>query len=406
MSEPAAALPMTPLERRASFSLASIFALRVLGLFLVLPVFAIDAARLPGGEDAFLVGFALGIYGLTQGCLQLPFGAASDRFGRKKVILIGLVIFALGSFIAALADSLFWLTVGRALQGAGAISAAVTASIADLTRESQRSKAMALVGGSVGLMFALSLVLAPLIYGSVGLSGLFALTGFLVLGAMAVVVWVVPPIPAPLRDPDQRKPSFREVVLEPDLLRLNFGIFSLHMVQMAMFVALPGVLVSQFGLPVAEHWKLYLPVVLASFSLMMPPLNWAERHGRVRSLFCMSVLLVAAVQFGLWAQPAGLVWMAGLLFVFFVGFNLLEAMLPSMVSRIAPAASKGTALGIYNTTQALGLAAGGMVGGALQSRGGAPLVFVACGVLLAVWMVVAITHRRWPKPGGSMAAAH
>jgi MFS family permease len=397
---------MTPLERRASVSLASIFALRVLGLFLVLPVFAIDAARLPGGESAFAVGFALGIYGLTQGCLQIPFGAASDRFGRKKIILIGLVIFALGSFIAALAESLTWLAVGRALQGAGAISAAVTASIADLTRETQRTKAMALVGGSVGLMFALSLVLAPLLYGSIGLSGLFWLTGIMVVLAMGVVIWIVPPIPAPDRSAQARRPRFAEVALEPDLLRLNFGIFVLHAVQMSMFVALPGMLLHQLGLPVAEHWKLYLPVVLASFAIMMPPLNWSERKGRIRTLFCASVALVGLVQLGFMAEPAHLGWMLVLLFIFFVAFNWLEAMLPSMVSRIAPAAAKGTALGIYNTTQALGLAAGGMLGGALQARGGAPLVFAVCAGILAVWFLVAMTHRRWPKPGGAMATAH
>ncbi|MBP6650963.1 MAG: MFS transporter, partial [Xylophilus sp.] len=235
---------MTPLERRASLSLAGIFALRMLGLFLVLPVFALEARKYPGGDDPAMVGLAMGIYGLTQAFLQIPFGIASDRLGRKRVIVAGLLVFAAGSLVAAMADSLGGLLIGRALQGAGAVSAAVTALLADQTRDGVRTKAMALVGGSIGLMFALALVLAPMLAALIGLSGLFGLTCALALAGIAVVLWVVPP--EPVRHaiaPQGRLAGMAEVWAQPDLRRLNLGVFVLHTVQMAMWVAVPAMLV-------------------------------------------------------------------------------------------------------------------------------------------------------------------
>ena len=267
---------MTRLEIRASVSLASIFALRLLGLFLILPVFAVYAQSIPGGTDATLVGLALGIYGLTQGLLQVPYGAASDRWGRKPVIAAGLVVFAAGSFIAAAADDIGWTIVGRAIQGAGAISAAVTAFIADATRDEHRTKAMALVGASVAATFAGSLVLAPALYDAIGVKGLFAMTGVLVVAAIGVLLWVVPPAPPPVPRVDRR--GWREAVIDRQLLRLNFGIFALHTVLMAMFVVVPVLLVQSGGLPLAQHWKVYLPVIVLSFALMMKPLIVAERR--------------------------------------------------------------------------------------------------------------------------------
>src|SRR5690606_34383661 len=315
--------PMTPGELRASVSLASVFALRMLGLFLILPVFAVHARGLPGGENAMLVGLALGVYGLTQAMLQLPFGMASDRFGRKPVIVAGLLVFALGSFVAAAADTVWLAIVGRALQGAGAISAAVTALIADATRESQRTKAMAMVGGSIGVTFALSLVLAPLLYGAIGMGGIFAATGVLALAAIVAVRWAAPDSPPILPgshgDPlaggeggAPRRSSFAAVALEPDLLRLNLGIFVLHAVQMAMFVVVPAWLVERAGLALDAHWKLYLPVVLLSFALMVPPMIAAERRGRLRPVFVGSVALLLAVQLLFALSPPGLVALAGL----------------------------------------------------------------------------------------------
>jgi MFS family permease len=391
---------MTPHELRASLSLASLYALRMLGLFLVLPVFAVHAAQLPGGASALQVGLVLGAYSLTQGMLQLPFGMASDRFGRKPVIVFGLVLFALGSLVAALAQDITLTIIGRALQGTGAISAAVTACIADQTRDSQRTKAMAMVGASIGLTFALSLVLAPALYAAIGMPGLFHLTAVLAVLGIGVVLWGVPALPRsePIRG--QAAPltrtSLRDVLRDAELMRLNFGIFALHFVQMAMFVVLPAWLVDRAGLLLADHWKLYLPVVLVSFALMTPPLGWSERHGRVRALFLSAVMLVAVVELGYALGPASAWWFGGLLLVFFTAFNILEALVPSMVSRLAPADARGTALGVYNTTQAIGLFAGGAGGGWAASAFGGTGVFLLCTGVMVAWAAVAAGARRWP----------
>ena len=399
---------MTPNELRASLSLASLYALRMLGLFLILPIFAVHARQLPGGADPVMIGLVLGAYSLTQGLLQLPFGMASDRFGRKPVIIFGLLLFALGSVVAGMADDLVTTVIGRALQGTGAISAAVTACIADQTRDAQRTKAMALVGASIGLTFALSLVLAPLLYEHIGMAGIFHLTGVLALCGIAVVVWAVPALPdRPKAEHVSAPTSFTDVLRDTELMRLNLGIFCLHLVQMAMFVVLPGWLIERAGLPLGEHWKIYLPVVLASFAVMTPQLNFAERKGRVRMVFLVSVAMVLAVQLAFAAQPVGLAPFAVLLLVFFSAFNVLEALVPSMVSRLAPPDARGTARGLYNTTQALGLFAGGAVGGWAFSAFGGAAVFLTCGLAMLVWLVVAAGARRWPaaQPRASRTAA-
>jgi MFS family permease len=397
---------MTAREVRASASLASIFALRMLGLFLILPVFAVHARELPGGDNVTLIGLALGIYGLTQACLQIPFGVASDRWGRKPVIIAGLLLFALGSFIAAAATDLTMTIIGRAIQGAGAISAAVTAMIADSTRDEHRTKAMAMVGASIGLTFALSLVAAPPLYAAIGMAGLFALTGVLALAAIAVVAWVVPPAPmhaGTLSDPAARLP-WPKVVFDPQLLRLNFGIFALHTVQMAMFVVVPVMLVER-GLPLPHHWWVYLPVVLASFALMLPPIIAAERRGRMRVVFLSSVALLVLVQAGLAAHAPSLAWLVAWLLLFFVGFNILEATLPSLISRMAPPASKGLALGVYNTTQAFGLFVGGALGGWLARHAGATGVFAFAAGAMLLWLAIAWGMRELPRRGSAAQAA-
>ncbi|PUE54635.1 MFS transporter [Limnohabitans parvus] len=380
---------MTPMERRASASLAGIFALRMLGLFLVLPVFALEARKYPGGDDPALLGLAMGIYGLTQGVLQLPFGMASDRFGRKRVIVLGLIIFALGSFWAAGATDLTGLLVGRSLQGAGAVSAAVTALLADLTRDEVRTKAMALVGASIGLMFALSLVVAPVLVAIVGLSGLFALTGVLALLGIAVVVWGAPPAPAQTKG--QARGSLKDVLRHAGLMRLNFGVFVLHAVQLAMWVAVPALLV-QSGLPKAAHWQVYLPAVLGSF-VLMGGVFAMERRGHLKKAFLGAIALIALVQVGLLVQSSGtssVMAMAGLLFAFFCGFNVLEATQPSMASRMAPSAVRGTALGVYNTLQSLGFFVGGWLGGWLVKTWGSPALFACCAVAMLAWWLVAL----------------
>ena len=389
---PSAPDTMTRQELRSSGSLALIFALRMLGLFLVLPVFALEAQHYAGGNDPAMVGLALGMYGLTQAVFQLPLGLASDRFGRKKVIIVGLLVFALGSLAAALADSLMGLVWGRALQGAGAVSAAVTALLADLTRDSVRTKAMAMVGGSIALMFSLALVLSPLLAGWVGLSGIFWITLALTLAGMAAVLWVVPP--EPVQHTAMPRGRFADLLAYPDLLRLNAGVFVLHTVQMAMWVAVPTLLV-QAGLVKTAHWQVYLPAVLLSFAAL-GRLFAMERKGQLRSALLLAIVLVLLVQAGLGALTlagdAPSLWLLGAaMLVFFIGFNMLEATQPSLVSRMAPDRLRGAALGAYNTLQSLGLFAGGFLGGWLSRHGSLTGVFAATALLCVVWLVVT-----WP----------
>ncbi len=380
---------MTSTERRASASLASIFALRMLGLFLVLPVFALEARKYPGGDDPALLGLAMGIYGLTQGLLQLPFGMASDRFGRKRVIVIGLLIFAIGSFWAAAATDLRGLLIGRSLQGAGAVSAAVTALLADLTRDEVRTKAMALVGASIGLMFAVSLVLAPALAAVVGLAGLFGITGLLALAGVAVVVWGAPPAP-PMQSGAPRG-RLVDVLRHAGLMRMNLGVFVLHAVQLAMWVAVPALLV-QAGLPKDQHWQVYLPAVLGSF-VLMGGMFALERRGYLKQVFLASILLIGVVELGLLAVSSGtprLPVLAGLLFAFFCGFNVLEATQPSLVSRLAPMPVRGAAMGLYNTLQSLGFFVGGWLGGGLLKSWGSQMLFLCCAVAMLGWWLVAL----------------
>jgi MFS family permease len=391
MQDPARSGRMSREERRAGFSLGSLFALRMLGLFLILPVFAVHAPHLAGGDNLTLVGIALGAYGLTQAILQIPYGLAADRYGRKRVIVIGLLLFAAGSFVAAAATDIYVTIVGRAIQGAGAISAAVMALAADLTREEHRTKTMAIIGASIGLMFAVSLVSAPALYRAIGMAGIFALTGVLALAGIWVTRRVVPPEPAMHEPaaPDLAPATLGSVLRDGELLRLNFGIFALHVAQMAMFVVVPLLLVDRGGLAVAGHWKVYLPVVAASFVLMVPPLLAAERHGRSRRLFLGAIALLGAAQVWLTGWSTGLGSIVLGLLAFFVGFNLLEAAIPSLVTRVAPARAKGTALGVYNTTQAFGLFAGGALGGVFAKHFGASGVFAFCAALMALWAAVA-----------------
>ena len=397
---------MTSGERRATAWLASLFATRMLGLFLVLPVFAVHASQLPGGDNSLWVGLAFGMYGLTQACLQIPFGAASDRLGRKPVMIAGLLIFALGSAVAAVADTVTGLMIGRGLQGAGAISAVVTAALADATRDSQRTKAMAVIGASIALTFALSLVAAPVLYGWIGMGGLFWVIGALALAGV-LVVWKGMPPEQRVQASDEDLLALREwpltrLLKDPDLLRLNLGVFSLHVVQMAMFAVVPLWLVQKGALGATEHWKLYLPALILSLIIMAPLLMRYERQGKGKQLFVGAVILLVLVQLGLaalglaGATSYGLAWMAILLLAFFVGFTILEASLPSLVSRLAPKQAKGSALGIYNTTQAFGLFVGPALAGALQKWYGEAAVFFVCAAVLLLWSMVAPGLTKWP----------
>ncbi len=397
---------MTPRERTASLSLAGIFALRMLGLFLILPVFAVWAQELPGGADPFRTGLALGVYGLTQGLLQIPFGAASDRFGRKPVIALGLMIFAAGSVLAAVADTIDMVTAGRALQGAGAVSAAVTAMISDSVRDAVLTRAMALVGASIGLTFAASLVFSPVLAGAIGVPGLFWLTAALSILAVGVILFVVPSVKPAAAGPaagEERAPSVSRILFDPGLMRLNFGIFVLHMAQMTLFVVVP-VKLSGLELAVGEHWLVYLPAVLIAFAGLMPAIRAAERRGALKRLFLFSIALLMAVFAAFEVLDFSVLGIALLLLVFFFGFNILEASLPSLVSKSAPAAARGLALGVYNTTQSIGLFAGGAVGGWLAGRWGSGAAYAFCALLMLAWLFVArgMQVTRPHEPGSEL----
>jgi MFS family permease len=385
---------MNPAEKRASFGLAGIYGLRMLGLFIILPIFALYAEHLPGGENRMLMGLALGAYGLTQAILQIPAGWLSDRYGRKPVIYAGLVIFAIGSFVAASADNIYWVIIGRAIQGAGAINAAVMALTADLTREEVRTKAMAMIGITIGLTFSISLILSPLLSGFMGVPGIFALTGVLAFVAMFVVRFMIPN-PAITRfhsDTEASGSKFAEVLRNKDLLRLNFGIFSLHAILMSVFIQVPFVLQAN-GLAVAQHWKIYLPVMLIAFVLMVPPIIIAEKKAKMKQVFMLAVFLALCAQALLMVGQHSLWAVAAALLVFFTAFNVLEATLPSLISKIAPLAAKGTAMGVYSSVQFLGAFFGAVMGGILMQQFGGNSVFIFSMILLATWLLVAGTMQ-------------
>jgi len=382
---------MTSVELRAGVSLAGVFGLRMLGLFFILPVLAVHASQIEGGSDLTLVGLALGTYGLAQGILQIPFGAASDRWGRKPVLYAGLAIFAAGSFLGCVADDIWTMIAARTLQGAGAISSVAMALAADLTREQHRTKIMAMIGSTIGLMFALSLVGAPLLYRAIGMDGLFALTGVLCFAAIAIVKYQVPDPVERLR-PSDAAGAPRAVRFDADLVRLNAGIFILHVVLYAMFMVVPPLLV-RAGLSLPDHWKVYLPVVLVSFALIVPAILYADRRNQPKPVLLGAVVLLLGVEAAFAALDGGIALHAVLLLGFFVAFNVLEALLPSLVSRMAPRASRGIAIGVYNTTQTLGVFFGGLLGGWVAAHHGTTGVFALCAVLAAVWLALAVGMR-------------
>ncbi|WP_370590872.1 MFS transporter [Thiohalobacter sp. COW1] len=386
---------MTRGERRAAVSLAGIFAMRMLGLFMILPVFALYADDYTGATPG-LIGLAIGAYGFTQALLQIPFGLLSDRFGRKRIIAIGLLLFALGSLVAALADSIWGVILGRALQGAGAIAAAVMALAADLTREEHRTKAMAVIGMSIGLSFALALVLGPWLGHWIGLSGIFWLTAVLALSGLVILRWSVPSpaLSRPHRDAQPVPAQFLAVLRDARLLRLDFGILALHLILTASFVSLPLVLRDSLGLAPDRHAWLYLPVLVLSVAVMIPFIIQAEKQQRMKPVFLAAIVMVLAGELALVQWQGQLAGVVLALFVFYVGFNILEATLPSLISKTAPADSKGTAMGFYSSSQFLGAFLGGALGGVLHGRFGATGVFLGCALIALVWLAVAAGMER------------
>ena len=380
-------------EWRISGILSGVYALRMLGLFLVLPVLSLYAAELAGSQKSLWIGWAMGAYGLTQACLQLPFGMVSDKWGRKKTIYIGMTMFIVGSFIAAAATSIEWLVLARALQGAGAISAVVTALMSDLIRDSVRTRAMSMVGMSIGLTFALSLVAAPLLVSVIGMSGLFVLTGVSMLLAMFAVYKYVP-------DPEKIVSSNRlpalQVALQPQLWRLNFGIFALHAAQMALFISLPFLFL-QMGIAQEAQWKVYAPMVLFGMVLMVPVIIYGEKKRKLKQTLLFAIGMMVVAQTMLATKHNVVMVMTAALVIYAIAFNVLEAILPSMVAKFAPAEQRGAAMGFYSTAQSIGLFIGGVAGGGLFSRFGFEGVFVFATALMLIWWAIAATGAA-PKP--------
>ncbi|REL28354.1 MFS transporter [Thalassotalea euphylliae] len=388
---------LNSLEKKAAFSLATVFGLRMLGLFMILPVFAIYGPELTGFSPIWL-GLAIGAYGLTQALLQIPMGILSDKFGRKPIIMGGLVVFAIGSVVAAMSDSIYGVVLGRALQGMGAIASAILALAADLTREEQRPKVMATIGMFIGLSFTLALVVGPLVGESYGLSGLFWFTGILTIFAMLMILFMVPNSvhKAPKGDNVAMLDQLGSLAKHPQLARLNIGVFVLHMALTACFIYLPTRLVES-GVALEQHWRLYLPTLLCSFFLMVPFMIIGIKKGKEKEMFLAAITLLALtlLMFGVLANTT--TTLVVLILLFFVAFNYLEATMPSILSRIAPAGVKGSAMGIFSSSQFFGAFAGGAIGGWLANSFDATVVFLVMALIVGVWLVAASGMKRQAK---------
>jgi len=386
---------MSRFERRTAMALSGIFATRMLGLFMILPVFAIYATSLPGQND-FLTGIAIGVYGLTQALFQIPMGMLSDKIGRKPVIIGGLVVFALGSLVAASADDIWIIIIGRAIQGSGAIAAVVMALASDLTREENRVKVMAIIGMSIGLSFALAMVLGPVLQGIIGVPGIFMVTVFLAILGILVVKFLVPTptISTFHRDTELETKNLSQVIFDPQLPRLDFGIMILHTVLTATFLAIPRVLHDNLKFMQADHWQIYLPVLLGSMVLLVPFIIYAERKRKLKQVFSGAIVCLGLAIFGMWSFTNSFTGIVVMLLVFFTAFNLLEASLPSLVAKIAPATKKGTAMGVYSSSQFIGIFIGGLLAGKLSELYGYETIFLMNMVFISIWFLLAISMKQ------------
>ncbi len=382
--------PMTALERRATLALASVYALRMLGLFMMLPVLSLFAEQLEGSTP-FLIGLSVSIYGLSQALLQIPFGLWSDRFGRKKVIVFGLLLFIAGSIVAALSTTIYGVLLGRALQGSGAIAAAVMALAADLTQEVHRTKAMGTIGASIGLSFGVAVTFGPIIAEFVGVQGIFWVTALLALLAILAIIYIVPepPVSKRHRDAEVMPEQMGDALKNPELLRLNYGIFVLHLILTATFVVVP-LLMRNAGLVPADHWKVYLGVMVSAIAIMIPFVIIAEKKHKMKIVFLGAIATLMIADIGLMLVHDQLTGIIVCLGIFFTGFNLLEATLPSLISKTAPGDLKGTAMGVYSTSQFLGAFIGGAVGGWSYGVWGAQAVFLFCTLAALSWFWVSL----------------
>ncbi|WP_031432140.1 MFS transporter [Methylomarinum vadi] len=381
---------MTPMEKRATLSLASIYALRMLGLFMILPVLSLFAEQMEGATP-LLIGLSISIYGLSQAVLQIPFGLLSDRFGRKKIIVVGLILFAAGSMVAAVSTSIYGILIGRALQGSGAIAAAIMALVADLTQEVHRTKAMAMIGASIGISFGVALTLGPVLAHYFGVPSIFWLTAGLSVLAIFVVMFVVPNPKKIIthRDAELIPSQFGRVISNLDLLRLDYGIFVLHLILTASFVVVP-LLMRDAGLLPGRHWLVYLPILVTSMAVMIPFIILAEKKRQMKKVFIGAIMALVVADLGLMWLHEDLIGLIGFLWLFFCGFNLLEATLPSLISKTAPADMKGTAMGAYSSSQFFGAFLGGACGGWLYGEYGATAVFLFAAALAGSWALVAL----------------
>ncbi len=387
---------MNKLETRTALSLAAVFAARMLGLFMILPILPLFAKELQNATP-FLIGLCIGIYGLTQAALQIPLGLLSDKVGRKPVIIGGLLVFAFGSVIAALTDNIYIIILARAIQGSGAIAATTMALAADLSREDHRAKMMAFIGMSIGLSFAIAMVAGPLISQSAGLSGVFWVTALLAIIGILLIQFVVPTPKLTMthRDAGIIGDYIKPVLQQSTLLRMNLSVFLLHLLMTANFTVLPLIFRDYLNLESTQHWKIYLPVLLISIIFSLPMIIIAEKYRKIKVMFIIAVVLLVFSQGLLGISQFDFYPLMFAFLLFFIGFNFLEAVQPSLVAKYSDVSTKGTAMGVYSSAQFLGIFFGGTVGGLVMQYWGVSGVFIFGAVIALIFLLVAVSL---PKP--------